>query len=110
MKWMATTLKKLFNMIIQKFWNHLRILNHLIELFPHTDNDKIFTETDLKIIFLKAMPIAGQQGYILKGTQTLDTFKEMMAYSTNYQAFIDPCNATSTLAQQMLQVAFQLKF
>jgi hypothetical protein len=52
-------------------------------LFPHTDNDMIFIEIDLKVIFLKAMHIAGQQNYILKGTQTLDTFKEMMAYSTN---------------------------
>ena len=61
MKWMAKILKKKFKIIVQKFGSQLSILNHLIVLIPHADNDKIFTEIDLKVTFLKWCLLLGRK-------------------------------------------------
>ena len=57
-EWMNGALKKPFTMKVQEFDNCLRVLNHLLDLFPHVGEDKNFTDGELKTIFLNAMPLA----------------------------------------------------
>ena len=73
----------------QDFVHCLKVLNHLLELFPHTDDDKIFTEINLKANFSKSMHNVRQQYYVLKDTEAKDTFRKMMSYFTTYPSIID---------------------
>ena len=88
-EWMNGALKKPFTMKVQEFGNRLRVLNHLLDLFPRSGEDRNFTDGELKTIFLNAMPLAWQQAYTLKGTRATDTFKELVAYFTTYQTIVD---------------------
>ena len=76
---MNSTLKKPFTMKVQEFGNRLQVLNHLLDLFSHSGEDKNFMDGELKTIILNAMPLAWKQAYTLKGTRTTDTFKELVA-------------------------------
>ena len=38
-EWMNNTLKKPFTMKVQEFGNRLQVLNHLLDLFPHSEED-----------------------------------------------------------------------
>jgi hypothetical protein len=74
---------------VQDFVNCLKVLNHLLELFPPTDDDKFFTEINLKANFSKAMHNVWQQNYALKDTQAKVTFRKMMSYFTTYPSIMD---------------------
>ena len=91
-EWINGALKKIFTMKVQEFGNCLRVLNHLLDLFPRSGEDKNLTDGELKTIFLNAMPLTWQQAYTLKGTRATDKFKELVAYFTTYQALADNNN------------------
>ena len=89
---MNNVLKKPFMMKVQVFGNCLKVPNHLLDLFPHAKDDRNYTDSELKAIFLNAMPSVWQQTYSLKGTRATDSFKELVAYFTTYQSIIDTNN------------------
>ena len=92
---MNDALKKPFTMKVQEFGNCLQVLNHLLDLFPCFGEDRNFTDGELKTIFLNAMPLAWQQAHMLKGTRATDTFKELVALFTTYQALADNNNSNN---------------
>jgi hypothetical protein len=74
-EWMTNTMKKPFILKVNDFGNRLKILNCFLTLLPHDDNkDSVFTDTDLKALLLKLMPLSWQNAYLLKGTRTSDDF------------------------------------
>ena len=98
-----------FTMKVQEFGNRLQVLNHLLDLFPHSGEDKNFTDGELKTIFLNAMPLVWQQAYTLKGTRATDTFKELVAHFTTYQSIVDnnSHNKPTITTKQMLSLCGQ---
>ena len=72
-----------------EFDNCLQVLYHLLYFFPHSGEDRNFTDGELKTIFLNAMPSEWQQTYTLKETRATDNFKELVAYFTTYQSIVD---------------------
>ena len=68
-EWMTNSMKKPFGMKVKDFGNRLKTLNRFLTLMPHDeDKDTIFSNSDLKALLLKSMPISWQNAYILKGT------------------------------------------
>ena len=109
-EWMNGTLKKPFTMRVQEFGNRLQVLNHLLDLFPQSGEDRNLTDSELKTILLNAMPLTWQQAYALKGTRATDTYKELVAYFTTYQALADNNNNNSKITiptGQMLSLCGQ---
>ena len=74
-EWMMNTMKKPFIMKVKDFGNRLKTLNQFLTLMPHDDDkDSAFTDTDLKALLLKSMPLSWQNAYLLKGTRVSDDF------------------------------------
>ena len=74
-EWMMNTMKKPFIMKVKDFGNRLKTLNQFLTLMPHDDNkDSAFTDTDLKALLLKSMPLSWKNAYLLKGTRVSDDF------------------------------------
>ena len=74
-EWMTNTMKKPFIMKVKDFGNRLKTLNRFLTLMPHDDDkDSAFTDTDLKALLLKSMPLSWQNAYLLKGTRVSDDF------------------------------------
>ena len=56
---MMNTIKKPFIMKVKDFGKRLKTLNCFLTLMPHDDDkDAVFTDTDLKALFLKLMPLS----------------------------------------------------
>ena len=53
------------------------------------EKDLIFTDTDLKALLLKSMPPTWQNLYLLKGTQIMGDFQQMLAYFVQFQSITD---------------------
>ena len=67
--WMANTMMTLYTMKVKDFGNRLKTLNCSLTLMPHDDEkDTVFTDTDLKALHLKSMPLSWQNKYFLQGT------------------------------------------
>ena len=64
---MANIIYKPYTTKVKDFGNHIKTLNHFLALMPHDEQDSTFTETDLKVLLLKSMPLAWQNAYMLKG-------------------------------------------
>ena len=56
---------------------------------PHDDQDYVFTDTDLKPLLMKSMPLPWQNAYLLKGTCVSDDFHEMLSYFVQSQSIGD---------------------
>ena len=53
---------------------------------PHDeDKDMIFTDTDLKALLLKSVPMAWQNAYLLRCTRNTDNFRQMLSYFIQFQ-------------------------
>jgi hypothetical protein len=74
-EWMVNTMKKPFIMKVKDFGNRLKTLNWYLTLMPHNDEkDVMFTNTDLKALLFKLIPVSWQNAYLLKGTCISDDF------------------------------------
>ena len=63
---------------------------------PHDhDEDSSFSESDLKALLLKSMPISWQHAYALKGTCSSDDYCHMLSYFVQYQSITDKSDNTS---------------
>ena len=76
-------------MKVKDFGNHNKTLNCFLVLMPHDKQDSTFTETDLKALLLKSMPLAWQNAYMLKGTHAVDNFCQMVSYFVQTQPIGD---------------------
>jgi hypothetical protein len=89
-EWMMNTMKKPFIMKVKDFGNRLKTLNRFLTLMPHDDDkDAAFTDTDLKALLLKLMPLSWQNAYLLKGTCISDDFRQMLSYFVQFQSITD---------------------
>jgi hypothetical protein len=84
-EWMTNTMKKPFVVKVKDFVNRLKTLNCFLTLMPHDDNkDAVFTDTDLKALLLKSVPLSWQTAYLLKGTRVSDDFLQILSYFVQY--------------------------
>ena len=89
-EWMMNSMKKPFGMKVKDFRNRLKTLNQFLALMPHDkDKDTIFSDSDLKALLLKSMPISWQNAYLLKGTWVTDDFCQMLAYFVQFQSIME---------------------
>ena len=89
-EWMANVMKKPYTMKVKDFGNRLKMLNCFLTLMPHNDGkDTVFTDTDLKALLLKSMPLTWQNSYLLIGTCTSDNFRKMLSYFIQLQSITD---------------------
>ena len=49
----------------------------------------VFTDTDLKALLFKLMPLSWQNAYLLKGTCVSDDFQQMLSYFIQFQSITD---------------------
>ena len=74
----------------ERFGNQLKTLNCFLTLMPHDeDKDTPFTDTDLKALWLKSVPSAWQNIYLLQGIRNTDDFQQMLSYFIQYQSITD---------------------
>ena len=74
----------------ERFWKQAQDIEPILALMPHNeDKDTIFSDSDLKALLLKLMPISWQNTYLLKGTQVIDDFCQMLAYFVQFQNIMD---------------------
>ena len=101
-EWMINTMKKPFIMKVKDFGNRLKTLNSFLTLMPH-DNDKVagFTDTDLKALLFKLMPLSWQNAYLLTGTHVSDDFQQVHSYFVQFQSITD--NQTGLKVYSALQ-------
>ena len=59
-EWMAHIMCKPYTMRVKNFGNQIKILNHFLTLMPHNKQDSTFTDTVLKALLLKSMPLDWQ--------------------------------------------------
>jgi hypothetical protein len=89
-EWMMNTMKQPFVMKVKDFGNWLRTLNCFLTLMHHDDDkDVVFTDTDLKALLLKLMPLSWQNAYLLKGTRVSDDFQQRLSYFVQFQSITD---------------------
>ena len=82
--------EKPYTMKVKDFGNRLKTLDRLLHLMPHDhDEDSSFSESDLKALLLKSMPISWQHAYALKGTRSSDDYRHMLSYFVQYQSITD---------------------
>ena len=82
--------EKPYTMKVKEFGNRLKMPNCFLTLMPHDDEkDTVFTDTDLKALLLKSMPLTWQNSYLLKGTRTSDDFHKMLSYFIQLQSITD---------------------
>ena len=66
---------------------------------PHDDNkDAAFTDTDLKALLLKLMPLSWKNAYLLKGTRVSDDFRQILSYFVQFQNITDNQTGTKTFS------------
>ena len=88
-EWMANVMRKPYTMKVKDFGNCIKTLNCFLALMPHDKQDSTFTETDLKALLLKSMPLAWQNTYMLKDTCATDNFCQMLLYFVQTQSIGD---------------------
>ena len=77
-------------MKVKDFGNRLKTLSCFLTLMPcDEERDTIFTDTDLKALLLKSVPLTWQHAYLLQGTQTTDNFSQMLSYFVQFQSITD---------------------
>ena len=88
-EWMTNIMRKPYSMKVKDFDNRIKTLNHFLTLMPHEDQDSVFTDTDLKALLLKSMPLSWQNASLLKGTRASDNFCQMLSYFVQSQSIGD---------------------
>ena len=88
-EWMANVMHKPYTMKVKDFGSRIKTLNCFQALMPHDKQDSTFTETDLKALLLKSMPLAWQNAYMLRGTCATDNFCQMLSYFVQTQSIGD---------------------
>ena len=88
-EWMTNVMRKPYSMKVKDFGNRIKTLNRFLALMPHEDQDSVFTDTDLKALLLKSMPLSWQNAYLLKGTRASDDFRQMLLYFVQSQSIGD---------------------
>ena len=88
-EWMTNVMRKPYSMKVKDFGNRKKTLNRFLALMPHEDQDSVFTDTDLKALLLKSMPLSWQNAYLLKGTCVSDNFCQMLSYFVQSQSIGD---------------------
>ena len=109
---MTNSMKKPFGMKVKDFGNRLKTLNQFLALMPHDeDKDTIFSDSDLKALLLKSMPISWQYAYLLKGTRVTDDFQQMLAYFVQFQNITETQTMSKSFsANQELSTKRQHKY
>ena len=87
-EWMNNVHKKPFTMRDQEYGNCLCVFINLSDLFPHSGEDRNITDSELKTIFLNAMPIVWQQPVILQKHSCHPSCIPVILYSTNSTALV----------------------
>ena len=67
-EWMTNVMHKPYTMKVKDFCNCIKTLSCLLALMPYGEQGSTFTETNLKPLVLKSMPLSWQNAYMLKGT------------------------------------------
>ena len=89
-EWMTNVMRKPYTMKVKDFGNRLKKLNSFLTLMLHNnEKDTVFTDTDLKTLLLKSMPLNWQNSYLLKGTCTSDDFHKMLSNFVQLQSITD---------------------
>ena len=86
---MTNVMCKPYSMKVKDFCNRIKTLNCFLALMPHEDQDSVFTDTDLKALLLKSMPLSWQNAYLLKGTCVSHNFCQMLSYFVQTQSIGD---------------------
>ena len=99
-------------MKVKDFGNRLKTLSYFLTLMPHDEEkDTVFTDTDLKALLLKSVPLTWQNAYLLKGTQSTDNFCQMLAYFVQFQSIRDTQGASKLYAvSQCVDTKRQYKY
>ena len=82
-------MRKPYTMKVKDFGNRIKRINGFLALMPHDEQDSTFTETNLKALLLKSIPLAWQNAYMLKGTCATDNFCQMIPYFVQTQSIGD---------------------
>ena len=77
---------KPYSMKVTDFGNLIKALNCFLALMPHDNQDSVFTDTDLKALLLKSIPLSWQNTYLLKSTRASDNFCQMLSYFVQSQS------------------------
>ena len=88
-EWMTNVMHKPYSMKVKDFGNHIKAFNCFLALMLHEGQDSVFTDTDLKALLLKSMPLSWQNAYLLKGTCVSDNFCQMLSYFVQSQSIGD---------------------
>jgi hypothetical protein len=83
---MTNVMCKPYSMKVTDFGNLIKALNYFLALIPHDNQDSVFTDTDLKALLLKSIPLSWQNAYLLKGTHVSDNFCQMLSYFVKSQS------------------------
>ena len=86
---MTNVMQKPYSMKVKDFGNIIKTLNCFLALMPHEDQDFVFTDTDLKALLLKSMPLSWQNTYLLKGTRASINFCQILLYFVQSQSIGD---------------------
>jgi hypothetical protein len=86
---MTNIMQKPYSIKVKDFGNLIKKLNCFFALMPHEDQDSVFTDTDLKALLLKPIPLSWQNTYLLKGTSVSDNFCQMLSYFVQFQSIGD---------------------
>ena len=93
-EWMTNTTKNLYTLKVKDFGNISKTLNCFLTFMPHDhDNDTAFSDTDLKALLFKSMPLTWHNAYLLKGSHISDDFCQMQSYFVQFKRITD--NQTS---------------
>ena len=55
----------------------------------HENQNSLFTDTDIKALLLRSMPLSWQNAFFLKGTCVSDNFCQMLSYFVQSQSIGD---------------------
>ena len=85
-EWMTTVMCKIYSMKVKDFGNHIKTLNCILTLMLHDEHVSMFTDTGLKALLLKSMPLSWQNAYLLKGIRASQNFCPMLSYFVQSQS------------------------
>ena len=93
-EWMTNTTKNLYTLKVKDFGNISKTLNCFLTFMPNDhDNDTAFSDTDLKALLFKSMPLTWHNAYLLKCSHISDDFWKMQSYFVQFKSITD--NQTS---------------
>jgi hypothetical protein len=82
---MTNVMHKPYSMKVKDFGNHIKAFNYFLALMPHDNQDSVSTDTNIKSLLLKSLPLSWQNAYLLKGTRSSDNFCQMLSYFVQSQ-------------------------